>query len=104
MLISNDIINEYLEIIEKRTNSTVAFNIGELLVASPDVEKNEVNFNWSLIRSDPDDNKFVDCALNARADYLVTDDAHFNSLKAVGFPPLEVIKTYEFLNLLKNSK
>ncbi len=50
-----------------------------------------------MIDRDADDNKFVDCALNGQADFLVTDDKHFNILKKIGFPPVDVIQTVDFL-------
>ena len=57
------------------------------------------HFKWNLIFADPDDNKFVDCALNAGADYLVTNDSHFNVLKSVGFLSINVvdIDTYKHI-------
>lgn len=101
LLITNEILYEYVEIIEQRTNVIVAHNIGEFLISSPDVEKVEINFKWSLISRDPDDNKFVDCALNGRAHFIITDDKHFNLLKKIGFPPVNVIRTIDFLKLLQ---
>ena len=100
LVISNDIITEYVEIIEDKTNSEVAENIARFLIRSPDVSKVQVDFKWSMIVADADDNKFVDCALNANVDYLVTDDKHFNVIKGVGFPPLTVIKTSDFLEIV----
>lgn len=32
---------------------------------------------------DPDDNKFIDCYVAAYADYLVTNDNHFNVLQQI---------------------
>ena len=93
LLISNDIINEYVEVIERKTNAIVAQNISDLLMRSPDVEKIEIHFKWSIIHKDVDDNKFVDCALNGQASFLVTDDKHFDILKNLGFPPVEIIRT-----------
>lgn len=52
---------------------------------------------WALITKDADDNKFVDCALNGRAHFLVTDDRHYKVLKEIGFPPVRVIRTAAFL-------
>ena len=101
LLISNDILSEYVEIIEQRTNAIVAENISSLLLESPEVEEVEIHFKWSVIEQDADDNKFVDCALNGRANFLVTDDKHFNVLKEIGFPPVEVIRTAEFLKLVE---
>ncbi len=90
-----------MEFIEQRTNAIVAENISSLLLESPDVEEVEIHFKWSVIEQDADDNKFVDCALNGRANFLVTDDKHFNVLKEIGFPPVEVIRTAEFLALVE---
>ncbi|GAA4411837.1 hypothetical protein GCM10023187_38200 [Nibrella viscosa] len=55
-----------------------------------------------LIDEDPDDNKFVDVAIAAGADYLVTNDSDFNTLKKLAFPRLTVISLQEFLNILKS--
>jgi putative PIN family toxin of toxin-antitoxin system len=83
LLISNDIINEYVEIIEDKTNAIVANNIADLLVSSPNVEEVKVYFKWAIITEDADDNKFVDCALNGQAKFLVTDDKRECSSKCV---------------------
>lgn len=97
LLITNEIAHEYLEKIAEKANDVVAENILNLLLRSPDVEQVQVYFRWSLIHADADDNKFVDCALNGQAQYLVTDDKHFNVLNQIGFPPVRVIKTAAFL-------
>ena len=102
LLISNEIINEYVEKLEEKANAIVAENVANLLLRSPDVEKIEIHFKWSLITQDADDNKFVDCALNGKANFLVTDDKHFNVLKRIGFPPIEIIRTQAFLKELAN--
>ena len=101
LLISNDIISEYVEILGQRTSAIVADNISDLLMSSPDVEKTSIYFKWSIITQDADDNKFVDCALNGRANFLVTDDKHFNVLKKIGFPPVKIIRTKAFLEKIK---
>ncbi|MPR34010.1 putative toxin-antitoxin system toxin component, PIN family [Salmonirosea aquatica] len=100
LLITNDILNEYVEKLEEKTNTAVAENTSNFLLRSPDVERVDIYFNWSIITTDVDDNKFVDCALNGRADYLVTDDKHYNLLKDTGFPLVNVIRTRDFLDLV----
>ena len=102
LLISNDVLSEYVEIIQQKTNELVAENISNLLMSSPNVVKVEPFFKWVIINKDADDNKFVDCALNAGADFLVTDDKHFNILKTRDFPPVKVIRTIEFLEKIKS--
>jgi len=103
LLISNDIINEYTEIIERKANAKVAGNIIDFLVRSPDVAKVDIYFKWAILHLDSDDNKFVDCALNGRADFIVTDDRHFRILKNITFPNMHVLSTRQFLERLTNN-
>lgn len=104
LLVSNEILMEYAEIIERRASIIVATNVAEFLVQAKSVEKIEIYYKWHLIEKDVDDNKFVDCAVSGNADYLVTDDKHFGQLYKIKFPAVKVIKTKDFLKLLKNSK
>ena len=100
LIISNEILNEYTEIISQKTNQTIANNIAEMLLSLPNVEKQKVYYKWNLIEQDKDDNKFVDCAIAANADYLVSNDKHFNELKNVDFPKLSLLSIDEFITML----
>jgi hypothetical protein len=40
-----------------------------------------------VITVDPDDNKFVDCAIAAEADFILTSDHHFDVLPSSGYKP-----------------
>lgn len=44
-----------------------------------------------MIKSDPDDNKLVDCAVVANAKFIVTEDRHYNILKLYSFPKVDFI-------------
>jgi len=101
IIISNDVLSEYAEIIAQKTNPVIAANIVEMLMTAQNVEKQDVFFNWQLIEKDKDDNKFADCAIAGNADYLVTNDKHFNVLKTIEFPPITVISIDEFIEILK---
>ncbi len=50
-----------------------------------------------------DDNKFVDCAFAAGADYLVTNDRDFNILKKTPFPNIQILNMEQFIEVLRNS-
>ena len=104
LLISNEILSEYAEIIEQKTNTIVSSNICEFLSQSNHVEQVEIYFRWNLIENDVDDDKFVDCAVSGNADFIVTDDKHFNSLLAVKFPLVKILKTMEFLEMIQSDK
>lgn len=94
--VTNDILLEYLEIIAQKTSQTIASNIVSTIISLPNVEFITPFYKFGLIEKDPDDNKFVDCAIAAGAEYIVSNDAHFNVLKHISFPRLNVITIQEF--------
>ena len=104
LVISNEILSEYVEILERKTNIIVASNIAEILVKSRHVEKIEASFRWNLITADPDDNKFVDCAVAGNVKYIVSKDKHFNILKNIPFPKVDVLTIDEFMEELETLK
>ena len=55
------------------------------------------HFRFGLIDADPDDNKFVDCAIASNAKYIVSQDHHFDILKTIAFPKVDVVTIEEFL-------
>lgn len=97
LVLSEAILQEYTEVIGRKTTAEIAQNLAELLVQLSNVERVEVFFRWELISKDPDDNKFVDCAISSGAEFIVTNDSHFNILEKVDFPPVEVISADEFM-------
>lgn len=100
LCVSNEILNEYQEILERVTNTIVAKNIVEAIVNSPYTRFYSPHFKFNLVKSDYDDNKFVDCAIIANADYIVSEDAHFEILKTIPFPKVKVVGLDEFLTEL----
>lgn len=63
-----------------------------------------VYFNWQLITKDPDDDKFVDCAFAGNVDYLITQDKHFNILKRIDFPKINIIRLEDFQEIYFQNK
>lgn len=102
LAISNEILLEYIEIIGKKTTEEIAQNFAELLLKLENVELKEIYFRWNLIEKDPDDNKFIDCAISAKVLFVVSNDKHFNILKKIKFPNVEIIDADTFLDRLKN--
>jgi predicted nucleic acid-binding protein len=97
---SNEIIAEYEELLSRLYPPAMTENTLFLLFNSPNVARITPWYKWNLIEADPDDNKFADCALNAGADYIVTNDRHFNVLKSLNFPPITVVNIETFKNIL----
>lgn len=97
LCVSNEILNEYQEILERVANIEFATNIVNAIVRSPFTSFYTPHFQFGLIQSDPDDNKFVDCAIIAGADYIVSEDAHFRCLADIPFPKVNVVRLDEFV-------
>lgn len=53
-----------------------------------------------LITQDPDDNKFIDCAVAGQAEILVSNDKHFKIIKEIDFPAITILKLQEFTKML----
>lgn len=100
LCVSNDILNEYEEIIGRVANEVVAHNVVCAIVRSPFTRFFAPHFHFHLIEQDPDDNKFVDCAIVAGADYIVSEDAHFQVLEELSFPKVCVVRLKQFVDEL----
>ncbi len=98
--ITLDILLEYEEIIAAKNGPDIAKATIELISGLPNVHFIRKYFYWNLIAADPDDDKFTDCAIAADAKFLVSDDKHFNVLKTIDFPKVNLIGKEEFRRLL----
>lgn len=103
LCVTTDILAEYEEIIGKHLGEKLASNLLQLIENAPNVEWVTKYYKWNLITHDADDNKFVDCAVARNAKYLVSDDKHFNILKQIPFPKVELLKAVEFKEILEKS-
>ncbi len=77
--ITDEILLEYHEILERKYSATTANNFIAALQLLQTVHFTHIYFRWQLLM-DADDNKFADCAIAANADYLITNDRDFISL------------------------
>ena len=102
LCVTTEIIHEYEEIIERKTNALIANHVIQFLINSNFVEQHEPFYSFNLIAQDPDDNKFVDCAIEANAKFIVSNDAHFDILKEIPFPQVNVITLQAYSDYLKH--
>ena len=98
LCVTNEILDEYQEILEQQITPTVAENVVMLILNQQNVQLVDPHFRMGIITAAPDDNKFVDCAFAAGADYLVSEDSHFKVLLQTPFPQLNLVTLDEFLN------
>lgn len=102
LCVTTDILQEYEEIIGQHMGEESANYVLQIIENSVNVQLITKYFRWNLISADPDDNKFVDCAVSCNAKFLVTNDKHFNILKNLEFPKVEVIGVDFFESILKS--
>ena len=96
-VVSNEILTEYDEILTRRYSPLTAAAVLNVLTFAPNTYRQEAYYKWQLVAADPDDNKFVDVAVAAGADFLVSNDRHFQLLHQLPFPKVPLVSFQEFL-------
>lgn len=96
LCVNTDILNEYEEILSKKTTPEIAHNVIEAIARLHTTIFQDVYYHFGLIAEDFDDNKFVDCAVAADAEYIVTNDRHFSVLNSISWPRVTVINISAF--------
>jgi putative PIN family toxin of toxin-antitoxin system len=91
LAVSTEILLEYEEVITRLSGAGRWRDVAALLELLSQLHGNirhvAPQFRFQVISTDPDDNKFCDCAIAAGADFVVTDDHHFDVLKSAGYQP-----------------
>ena len=100
LMVSNEILTEYFEKCVEKYGFDLSEERLDFLLDFPNVFLIDLSFRWKLIHADPDDDKFVDCSVAGNADYIVTNDRHFQILNDVPFPKVETLTIGEFEKLL----
>ncbi len=97
---SSEMLEEYEEIIALKSSPELARKIIMLIISSKFIEKIIPYYHYNLIERDPDDNKFVDCAIAANAECIVSEDKHYKVLETIAFPKVNVIRIEKFVETL----
>ena len=100
LCVNTDILEEYEEMIAQKSTPEIANNVVEAIVNLSTTTLQNTYVHFELLPADSDDNKFVDCAVASDAEYIVTNDKHFNPLKEIPWPKVEIIKIAEFVKQL----
>ena len=99
LCLTTGIALEYEEVVAEHMGRAAADALTSFLDGTPSVEWVRVRYRWRLIPADPDDDKFADCAIAAGAT-VVSEDRHFDAVRALDFPPLRVVGIEAFRRLL----
>lgn len=90
LCVTTEIIEEYAEILARNLSPAVSDLVVTAILRANNVVRVDAQFRFNLIKDDPDDNKFVDCAIVSNARYIVTNDSHFKCLADIPFPHVDI--------------
>jgi uncharacterized protein len=100
LAVSTEILLEYQEITTRLSGAERWRDVAALLDLLAQLHGNirhvEPQFRFNVISIDPDDNKFCDCAIAAEANFVVSEDNHFDVLKSAGYKS-KPVKPEEFI-------
>jgi putative PIN family toxin of toxin-antitoxin system len=101
VLLSKSILQEYLRTLAypkfRLSDQGIKGVVEEQLL--PFVETVQVKKHLTVVRRDPEDNKFLECAVAGRAKYLVTGDRDL--LELGSYRGIKILTVGEFLNEVK---
>jgi len=102
LILSEEVIEEYANVLKyneiqnkiKDKNLEMLHSLQKIISISTIIEpKNKLK----IIKEDPDDNKILECAIEGKVDYIITQDNHLLKLKE--FKGIKIITPKEFLNI-----
>ena len=104
LVLSKELLDEYdetihkEEIFEKIENKNLIINkIIKRVIEDATIVSSEKKFD--IIKEDLDDNRVLECAVEGRVDYIITQDSHL--LKLNEFEGIKIITPGEFLEIFE---
>ncbi|MDO8623656.1 MAG: putative toxin-antitoxin system toxin component, PIN family [archaeon] len=99
LVLSKEIIEEFLEVLNyeeikrKIMNNQLEIKrtIEKIISISTIIEPLE---KFDVVKNDPDDNKVLECAVEGKVDYIISQDKHLLNLKE--FNKIKIITPEEF--------
>ena len=88
------------EILERKTSPRFAELALNVITNNPNTLFVTPYYHFKLIAADPDDDKFVDCAVAGNAKYIVTEDSHYDVLQGLDFPKVDIIKLDDIIQII----
>lgn len=98
LYISPFILNEFERVLKEKFNyseSEVKERSQRITSISAIVDPSE---KLSVIKEDESDNRILECAIAAKADFIISGDKHLQALKEFG--SIKIVSASEFLKLL----
>jgi putative PIN family toxin of toxin-antitoxin system len=101
--VSDEITEEYLRIFIRMKRSQEALeDLLRYCREDDTVESTIVLPRLSVVKEDPDDNKFIECAIALKADYIVTGDRALLSVDE--YEGIQIVTPREFVEIAEHAK
>ena len=100
LCVTTEILSKYAEIIEQKSSTKFAELALSVITNNPYTLFVTPYYHFKLIAADPDDDKFVDCAVASNAKFVVNEDKHYDVLQDIDFPRVDVIKLDEIIQII----
>jgi uncharacterized protein len=101
LCLTEQILEEYLRVIVRLPIAPETKNrLVAILQEKRNIEMVNPSLHYTAIPGDPEDDKFIDCAVEAEADYIISGDAHLLQVKA--FRGIPIYSPKEFLQIVKS--
>ncbi|GAG90870.1 unnamed protein product, partial [marine sediment metagenome] len=96
LCVSEAILKEYLKIIPRfnRLNKE-AGELLSLFKARKNIKMVTPSKGFKVIKEDPADNKFLECAVEAKAEYIISADSHLRNLRK--YEGVRIVSSGSFL-------
>lgn len=103
LVLSEPILEEYYKVLnydeikEKIKNKGLEMKQSVLRISTIS-EIIDIKSKIDLIKDDPSDNKFIECAIDGKADYIISKDNHLLRFKE--YKGIKIITPEEFLEIV----
>ncbi|TET15038.1 MAG: putative toxin-antitoxin system toxin component, PIN family [Actinobacteria bacterium] len=102
LCISSEILEEYLGVLSRfvLAGEPELKELLNLFKRKVNILYKPITIKIALVKNDPDDNKFIECAVTNKADYIISGDNHLLSLRE--YENIKILSPKEFLNYYKS--
>ncbi|MBF0500243.1 MAG: putative toxin-antitoxin system toxin component, PIN family [Candidatus Riflebacteria bacterium] len=103
LCLTPEIIDEYVEILNRAGVEEEPYvkEVLDIIKRQGNIVFSSKPMKCSVVMDDPDDDKFIACALSCEAKIIVSGDSHL--LNIIKYIDIEIIRSRAFLNILERN-
>ena len=102
LCLSKDILEEYMEVLRRlELNKDILSELMELFARGFNILFTRKTPSLRVVKNDPDDDKFIECAAALKAEFIITGDKELLSVR--NYNEICIITPADFLELFKPS-